>query len=148
MDCRQFRRQYSAYRDAHDPALAADMDDHMETCPECAAYDHAIRSGVDALRGETILPSPDFMARLAARIASGEVVPEPVPPRVSPVVATLAAALFIMLVGITAVKDLLVAPTPVAAEEPPFVVAEPKLIAGVPFVTFQHIGEPEAPARP
>ena len=148
MDCREFRRQYSAYRDGHDPALAADMDDHMETCPECAAYDHAIRSGVDALRGETILPSPDFMARLAARIASGEVVPEPVPPRVSPVVATLAAALFVILVGVTALKDLIVSPTPVAAEVPPFVVAEPRLLAGVPFVTFQHIGEPEPPARP
>ena len=148
MDCRKFRRQYSAYRDGHDPALAADMDDHMETCPDCAAYDRAVRSGVDALRGDTILPSPDFMARLAERIASGEVVPEPVPPRVSPLVATIAAALFVALLGLTALKDLIVSPTPVAAEVPPFVVAEPKLMAGVPFVTFQHIVEPGVPARP
>lgn len=146
MDCPEFRRQYSAYRDGHDPALAADMDDHIETCAQCAAYDRAIREGVELLRGSTVAPSADFLPRLAARIASGEQVPEAVPPRVSPVAATVAAAVFLALVLITAANDLMVTPAPVAAETPPLVVAEPRLLAGVPFVTFQHI--PEGSAGP
>lgn len=143
MDCRDFRRQYSAYRDGHDPALAAEMDDHMDICPTCASYDRAVREGVDSLRGGWVAPSDDFAERLQARIDSGEPVPEPIPPRVSTLAATVGAVLFMTLLGLT-LKDLMVLPTPVAAESQPLVVAEPKLLAGMPFVTFQHVGsEPE-----
>jgi anti-sigma factor RsiW len=153
MTCREFRRRYSAYRDGHDPVLAAEMDDHLEVCPDCAAYDRAIREGVDALRGGRLTPSPGFKERLAARLASGEEVPEPVPPRVSPVAASIAAALFLSLLILTALNDLMVTPRPAAAEAPPLVVAEPRLLAGLPFVTFQHVqpkvgGSPDGEARP
>lgn len=146
MNCREFRRRYSAYRDGHDPALAAEMDDHIEECPACAAFDRAVREGVDSLRGGRLVPSPGFSARLHARIESGEVVPDPMPPRISPVAATVAAALLIALLGLT-VKDLMVMPRPAAAESQPLVVAEPKLLPSVPFVTFQHIGTRENPGR-
>jgi len=138
MNCREFRRQYSAYRDGHDPALAAGMDDHIEACAACAAFDRAVRDGVDVLRGEEMIPSPDFLVRLAERLESTEAVPEPLPPRVSPWTATAAAALFVVLVGLT-VREIAVLPTPVAAAETPMVVAQPHLMPGIPFVVFDRV---------
>ena len=137
MDCPEFRRQYSAYRDAHDPELAANMDDHMEACPVCASYDRALRQGVDLLRGRQVLPTPDFLARLEARLASGELVPEAHPPRVSTWAATATAALFAALVLLT-LKEVVVSPPPVAAEQS-MVIARPRLVPGLPFVVFERI---------
>lgn len=137
MDCRQFHRQYPAYRDGHDPALAAEMDDHLEACPRCASFDRALREGVDALRGSQMAPSAAFLARLEERLQSNEAVPEPLPPRVSPWAATAAAVLFATLVGLT-VREIAVLPTPVAAETP-MVVAQPVLVAGIPFVAFERV---------
>lgn len=137
MNCRRFHRQYAAYRDGHDPALAAEMDDHIEACLRCAAFDRAVREGVEALRGGQLVPSADFRARLELRLRSSESVPEPLPPRVSPWAATAAAVLFAAMVGLT-VREIAVAPTPVAAESP-MVVAQPRLVAGIPFVTFERI---------
>lgn len=137
MDCRAFRSQYSTYRDGHDPVLAAEMDDHLEDCATCASYDRAVREGVEVLREAIITPSSDFMARLETRLASGEPVPEPIPPRVSTFAATVGAALFIALVGLT-LKDMMVLPTPVAAEAQPLVVVQPKLLPGPPFITFER----------
>lgn len=138
MDCREFRRQYSAYRDAHDPALAAEMDDHLETCLACATFDRAVREGVATLRAGQLAPSADFLPRLESRLRSGEPVPEPLPPRVSRWAATVAAAFFIALIGLT-LKDAVVLPPPVAAETQPLVLARPRLLAGMPFVTFERI---------
>ncbi len=138
MDCQEFRRRYSAYRDEHDPALAADMDDHIELCPSCAAYDRAVREGVEVLRGEQVTPSPEFESRLALRLASAESVPEPLPPRVSPWAATVAAGFFIAMLGLT-LKEMMVLPTPVAAAVQPMVVARPRLLPGIPFVMFERV---------
>ena len=137
MNCRQFQRLYSAYRDGHDPALAAEMDDHLEACPRCAAFDRAVRDGVDVLRDAPVAPSPDFLPRLEARLASGETIPDPIPPRISPWAATAAAILFLTLVSF-AVRNVSVLPTPVAAETP-MVVAQPKVMPGVPFIAFERI---------
>lgn len=138
MDCRDFRRRYSAYRDGHDPVLAAEMDDHIEVCPSCSASDRALREGVEVLRGEQVTPSPDFLSRLALRLASAEMVPEALPPRVSPWAATVAAGFFIAMVGLT-LKEMMVLPTPVAAAVQPMVVARPRLIPGIPFVMFERV---------
>ena len=135
MNCREFRRRYTAYRDGVDAALHADIDDHLEVCPACAAYDRAVREGVDALRGDALDLSPDFRERLFARIASGEVVPEP-PPSLSPFAASAAAALLAAMV-ILALRESFVAPTPAAAEQP-LLVAEPRVLPGIPFVAFQR----------
>lgn len=136
MRCREFRRLYSAYRDGSDPTVSAEMEDHIEGCGPCAAYDRALRHGVEVLRGARLSPSPDFMKRLNARLASGETVPEPVPPRVSPLAATAAAILFLALVIFTIRQTTVV--TPVAAAEQPELLAQPKMIAGIPFVAFQR----------
>jgi hypothetical protein len=137
MDCREFHRRYSAYRDAHDPVLAAEMDDHLELCHACAGFDRAVREGTELLRGELIVPSPDFLDRLSRRLASTESVPEPMPPRVSPWAATVAAGLLIALVGLT-LKELMVLPPPVAAEVQPMVIAQPRLVPGIPFIAFER----------
>jgi anti-sigma factor RsiW len=136
MTCAEFRRWYSAYRDGTDPALAAEMDDHMEVCPACAKYDRAVREGVEALRRAVVFPSPDFASRLAHRIATAERVPDPVPPRVSPLVTTAAALLLVSLAALT-VKDSLLLP-PEAAAEQTLVVAKPRLLASPPFVAFER----------
>jgi len=137
MRCREFRQLYSAYRDGSDPAISAEMDDHIEACSDCAAYDRALRHGVEVLRGARLDPSPDFMDRLNARLASGETVAEPIPPRVSPFATTAAAVLFLALVFFTVRQTTVV--TPVAAAEQPEVLAQPEMIAGIPFVAFQRV---------
>jgi hypothetical protein len=136
MNCIEFRQRYSDYRDGFDPELAADMDDHIEACDGCAAYDRALRDGVDALRHELILPSPDFAERLARRIATAGHVPEAFPPRVSPFMATAAALLLISLAALTIKESVLLPPVVVA--EQPLVVAKPKLLAAPPFVAFDR----------
>ncbi len=136
MTCADFRRRYSAYRDGTDPELAAEMDDHMEDCPACAAYDRAVREGVEVLRRAVVLPSPGFARRLARRIATAGTVPEPVPPRVSPVMATAAAILLVSLVALT-LRDSVLLPPEVAAEQA-LVIVKPRLLASPPFVAFER----------
>jgi hypothetical protein len=138
MNCREFRRRYSAYRDGHDPVLAADMDDHIEICRACADLDRAVREGIETLRGEQILPSAQFTERLRLRLDSAEAVPDPLPPRVSPWAATVAAGLFITLIGLS-LKTMMVLPPPVAAEMQPMVIVQAKLVPGIPFVFFERI---------
>lgn len=135
MRCRDFRRQYSTYRDGTDPALVAEMEDHLAACPDCTAYDKAVSQGVDVLRDARLDLSPDFRNRLNARIASGEVVPEPIPPRVSPWAATAAALVLATLLVFTIRQSTDV--PPVAAAEKPAVLARPQMIPGIPFVAFR-----------
>ncbi len=138
MNCREFRRRYSEYRDGHDPVLAAEVDDHLEACYACAAFDRAVRDGVEALRGSMVRPSPDFMQRLTRRLEQRETLVESLSPHVSPWAASVAAGLFLALIGLT-LKQLMVSPAPVAAEVQPMVVARPTLHAGLPFVTFSRV---------
>jgi len=146
MNCREFRHRFSDYRDGHDPELAARMDDHMETCPRCAAFERAVREGVAVLRVGRLEPSPGFMERLAQRIRLADLVAEPLPPRVSPWVATIAAGFLLALVGLS-LKEWTVLPPPVAAEVQPMVIAQPKLEPGIPFVVFTRIPPPPPKAR-
>jgi anti-sigma factor RsiW len=137
MTCSEFRQSYSAYRDEHDPGLAAAMDDHLELCASCAAFDRAFREGVEALRGAAVAPSEGFGPRLEERLATSELVPEPFPPRLPPAMTGLGAVLLLALAGL-ALRGLFVAPAPAAAEPPPLVVARAHLIPGIPFVIFDH----------
>jgi hypothetical protein len=137
MDCRDFRRRYSEYRDDHDPELAAEMDDHLELCPYCTAFDRAVREGVEVLRGKCIVPSAGFQERLERRLRSGEQVPEALPPRVAPWAATAAMILFATLIALS-LRDLMVLPEPVAAEVQPMVIAQPQIVPGIPFVIYER----------
>lgn len=144
MDCQDFRRNYTEYRDGFDPALAAEMDDHLETCGDCAAFDRAIRQGIHSLQSGQLEPSADFLHRLERRIASQELVPEAHPPRVSRWAATAAAVLLVALITLT-LRELTVLPPPAAAESP-MVMTEPRIVAGIPFVVFEPIRPPGPPA--
>jgi predicted anti-sigma-YlaC factor YlaD len=137
MDCREFRRRYSAYRDGHDPGLAADMDDHLEVCSSCSALDRAVREGIETLRGEQIFPSAGFAERLTQRLVHAEAVPDPLPPRVPVWATTVAAGLFITLIGLS-LKTMMVLPPPVAAEAQPMVIVQPRFVPGIPFVVFER----------
>ena len=145
MHCRAFRRRYTEYRDGFDPALAAEMDDHLETCQRCAAFDRSIRQGIHSLQEGQLHPSPTFMERLELRLASQEMVPEPHPPRVSRWGATVAAALFVLLVGLT-LRELTVLPPPAAAESP-MVVTQPRIVPGIPFIVFEPLQPPGPPSE-
>jgi len=154
MLCRDFVKNYSAYRDGLDPELAAEMEDHLEECPSCAAFDRAVRDGVELLRGETIQPSEDFLARLEARLA--EEAPAPVldeessfmvgagaptghsgVPRPAPLALTAVLVLATILLALTVKRPTVIA-TAVAAEQPDML-TRPRLMAGVPFVAFERI---------
>ena len=135
MNCREFRRSYTAYRDGSEPALAAAMEDHLDACAACAAYDRTLREGVETLRGHIVRPSANFTERLEARLRSGEEVHEPVPPRVSPLVAMVMAALILSLFTF-ALRRTPVVSTAAAAEEPALL-AKPRVVPGIPFIVFE-----------
>ena len=134
MRCQDFLEHYSAYRDGTEPELVAAMTEHLAACTACRAHDRAVREGVETLRGELVAPSPDFEARLRARIELGEAPEEPAP-RVPPVAVT-AIALLVAALTLVAVRRPAVVAT-VAAEEQPMLLAKPRAQAGIPFVAFE-----------
>jgi anti-sigma factor RsiW len=134
MRCNDFLDNYSAYRDGTEPVLAAAMDDHIAACPECRAHDAAVRWGVETLRGDPMVPSPDFERTLRERLALSEVFPERGTRRVAPMVATAMAVLALALVFLAVRRPHVVA-TAVAEGDPP-IVAKPLARAGIPFVSF------------
>ena len=71
MDCREFREKHVGYVD--DTLSAVEMEAmhrHVQSCYRCARQDTAVRRGLLLVRNlPEIEPSPDFMGRLADRIA-------------------------------------------------------------------------------
>jgi hypothetical protein len=70
MDCRQFRNKHVAFVDDLLPAVEMDaMQQHRAVCSRCSRHDTAIRRALMvAWNLPTIEPSPDFIARLNARL--------------------------------------------------------------------------------
>jgi anti-sigma factor RsiW len=70
MDCREFRNNHVAFVDDLLPAVKMDaMERHLEKCPRCSRRDSSIRRSLFLVRNlRPIEPSPDFMARLNARL--------------------------------------------------------------------------------
>jgi hypothetical protein len=70
MDCRQFREKHVAFVDDVLPAIEMrSMHQHRAVCPRCSRHDTAIRRSLLLVRNlPTIEPSPDFVARLNARL--------------------------------------------------------------------------------
>ncbi len=48
--CRDFRRDYTDWRDGHRPDLAERMEAHLAACARCAAHHKALAVGVGVLR--------------------------------------------------------------------------------------------------
>ena len=70
MDCREFRDNHAPYIDQRLSAVAEnEMRQHAQECQRCAEHDTRVRRSLILVRSlPTIEPSPDFQARLNARI--------------------------------------------------------------------------------
>jgi hypothetical protein len=70
MDCRQFREKHVAFVDDVLPAIEMRaMHQHRIVCPRCSRHDTSIRRSLILVRNlPPIEPSPDFVARLNARL--------------------------------------------------------------------------------
>src|SRR5574338_1619882 len=79
MDCRGFRNKHVAYVDdflSGEEVVA--MQQHLRECERCAAHDTKVRRSLLAFRNlPPVEPSPDFYARLTARIESERLAPGP-----------------------------------------------------------------------
>ena len=71
MDCSAFRRHHLAYVDDTLPGdLLVSAERHRVECPACAALDVGVRRALMCARNlPEVAPSPDFAARLQARLA-------------------------------------------------------------------------------
>jgi len=70
MDCRAFRKHHVAFVDDFLPAVEMEaMQRHLRMCSRCSRHDTVVRRSLLIVRNlPTIEPSPDFMARLNARL--------------------------------------------------------------------------------
>jgi len=70
MDCRAFRENHVMFVDDVLPsAEMAEMQQHLATCVRCSRHDTSIRRSLLLVRNlPPIEPSPEFMARLNARL--------------------------------------------------------------------------------
>jgi hypothetical protein len=71
MDCREFRVRHVGFVDDTLPAVEMqEMQEHLRTCARCSRHDTVVRRGLLIVRNlPQIQPSPDFMAKLNARLA-------------------------------------------------------------------------------
>lgn len=84
MDCRQFLENHSSYVDLRCSAIEErEFQQHLASCQRCARHDTVVRRSLLLVKSlPTIQPSPDFRARLDARLRS--VQPEMSAPRFRP----------------------------------------------------------------
>jgi hypothetical protein len=125
MNCGSFRDNHAAYvDDALDRAEHAAMQRHRAECLSCASHDTAVRRALLLFRNmPTIEPSPEFSARLHARLRA-----EARSPRAGGVGAVVSAAAGIVAAGYLAVAffgvpgsvtaELALAPVVATAREP------------------------------
>jgi hypothetical protein len=67
MNCAEFSRYYTDFRDGNDPDLAARMRAHVEGCRRCGTHHRALLIGVEALQYGEIEPSEGMYHSLSAR---------------------------------------------------------------------------------
>ena len=145
MDCREFRERHAPFVDlmcsAHDEN---EMREHVRICSDCRRLDTRIRRSLMLVRSlPTIEPSPDFRARLEAKLRAVSLepaMPVPKPMRFSArAFASIAAGVAFVTYLAT---DLVRRADPVEVTMPPVVatlpepesmqVATPAMVAAVP----------------
>ena len=145
MDCRSFHKQHVAFVDDLLPGEdVVAMQQHLLECERCAAHDAKVRRALLVVRNlPAIEPSPDFYARLRARIESDQtMVSRPVVGARGPGIgAFMSVAAGLVAVGYVTATSLNwtaprseVALAPVVATEPalpPSAVAHEALVASV-----------------
>lgn len=154
MDCREFRNKHVAFVDDLLPAVEMDaMQQHVLVCSRCARHNTAIRRSLMLVRSlPSIEPSPDFIARLNARLeALGPVsridlvAPRPYLPSVGAFAALAAGIAAVAYMAIETTRyfappqELRLAPAVASA-------FEPAPIANAAFVASVPSGMPVWPA--
>jgi hypothetical protein len=143
MDCREFRDKHALLIDLQCSAVDEnEMRQHMRSCPGCAHQDMIVRRSLMLFRSlPSIEPSPDFRARLAARLRATTphvVVARPMRASFGAFFALAAGVAFVAYLAADIVRQA--APSeirmaPVVATLPelePSAVATPALVATVP----------------
>ena len=110
MDCREFRDRHAPFVDLLCSAVEeAEMREHIRLCATCARHDMVVRRGLMLVKSlPTIEPSPDFQARLEARLRSTDFdTPRTRSLRISYVAFTAIAAVlaFVALFGVAAMRN-------------------------------------------
>jgi len=156
MDCRQFRSMHVAYVDDLLSGIEMrEMRRHLNTCPRCSRMDTAVRRSLMLVRSlPNIEPSPEFMARLNARLEA--IGPSAAIDRVSPRPYLPSLAAFAALAAGVAAVAFIAAQTnhhfatQAPAELPPVVAsipdATPAPVANAAFVASVPTGMPVWPA--
>jgi len=67
MNCREFGRYYTDFRDGNDPELARRMREHVFECPHCRTHNRAMQIGIEMLQMTEIEPSDGLRHALSAR---------------------------------------------------------------------------------
>jgi hypothetical protein len=109
MDCRSFRNKHVAFVDDFLPGEeVVSMQRHLAECKRCAAHDTKVRRSLLLFRNlPPVEPSPDFYARLSARIESERSAPQPIFAARGPGVGTfLGVAVSLVTVGYLAAAGL------------------------------------------
>jgi hypothetical protein len=144
MRCREFRDKHSLFVDVRCSAVDANaMHEHMTSCAECSRHDTLVRRSLLIVRNlPRIQPSPDFHARLDARLRAATHLSDPSVARPSLLMfSALAAAIAVVtLVSALALRHpsrAIIRMDPVVASLPelesvPSPVASPALAATVP----------------
>jgi hypothetical protein len=154
MDCREFRDKHVGFVDDLLPAVEMDaMQQHLVVCSRCSRHNTAIRRSLMLVRSlPSIEPSPDFIARLNARLEElgpvsrvDLVAPRPYLPSVG--------AFAVLAAGIAAVAYMAIETTryftpPQDLHFSPVVASafEPAPIANAAFVASVPTGMPVWPA--
>ena len=143
MDCKVFRDQHAPYVDLRCSAVEeAEMRQHLRECPTCSRHDTVVRRSLMLVKSlPSIEPSPDFQARLYARLhatAAPAIASQPLRAPYAAFVALAAGVAFVAFLAASAMRSA--APSeirmaPVIASIPEFEpapVATPALVATVP----------------
>jgi len=143
MDCREFRDRHAPFVDLLCSAdEETEMREHIRACATCARHDMVVRRSLMLVKSlPTIEPSPDFQARLEARLRSARFeTPRTRSLRISYVTFTAVAAVlaFVAFFGLAAMRRAqpqIIRLAPVVASVPeiessPF--AATALVAAVP----------------
>lgn len=144
MDCREFRNKHVGFVDDTLPAIEMDwMREHVGACARCSRHDTAIRRSLLVVRNlPRIEPSPDFMARLNARLHECEMDRHgprqaglPSLGRFAAVAAVVVVATYLALQassGSAALREIRMPPVVAIASEPPSSpMADPAFVASV-----------------
>jgi hypothetical protein len=132
MDCPEFRDKHALLIDLRCSALEEnEMRQHMHQCPSCAHHDMIVRRSLMLVKSlPTIEPSPDFQARLAARLRAATpptvlATPRPLRASFGAFVALAAGIGFVAYLAADAMRPR----APVEIRMPPVVASVPELEA-------------------